>query len=72
MTQVSELYPRTKPKNIYRNKKHLACSKIKFTMSGLDSKIARHVKKGGNVTENVNNQSKLTELTKILELAEWD
>lgn len=40
-------------------------------MSGIESKIDRHVTKGENVTYNVvNNQSKLTELTKILELAE--
>lgn len=40
-------------------------------MSSIESKITRHVKKGDNMTYNiVNNQSKLTDLTKVLDLAE--
>lgn len=40
-------------------------------MSNFESKITRHVKKGDSMTYNiVNNQSKLTDLTKILDSAE--
>lgn len=53
--QVTKLHSRTKHKKIYRNEKHLAFDKVKFTKLGSQSKINRHTKRKEIMTCNKKN-----------------